>query len=62
MSAMPFVMAFPSQRREAFIKGHIRAFEFFGGVPKRLIYDNLRTAVKEGWGKDVKKKQKDFLE
>ncbi|AFV11026.1 transposase [Thermacetogenium phaeum DSM 12270] len=39
-SAMPFVMAFPSQRREAFIEGHIRAFEFFGGVPKRLIYDN----------------------
>ncbi len=60
-SAMPFVMAFPSQRREAFIGGHIKAFEFFGGVPKRLIYDNLRTAVKEGWGKDVKEEQKDFL-
>jgi transposase len=60
-SAMPFVMAFPSQRREAFIEGHISAFEFFGGVPRRLIYDNLRTAVKEGWGKGVREEQKDFL-
>ncbi len=60
-SAMPFVKAFPTQRREALIEGHISAFEFFGGVPKRLIYDNLRTAVKEGWGKDVREEQKDFL-
>jgi len=26
-------------------------FEFFGGVSRDLIYDNLKTAVKEGWGK-----------
>ncbi len=24
---------------------HIRAFAFFGGAPKRLIYDNLKTVV-----------------
>ena len=25
-------------------------FEFFGGVPKRVIFDNARIAVKEGFG------------
>jgi transposase len=48
-----FVMAFPSQNEESFLEGHIQAFQYFGGVPKRLIYDNLKTAVKEGWGRHV---------
>lgn len=30
---------------EAFLDGHVRAFAFFGGVPRRLAYDNLRSAV-----------------
>jgi len=34
------------------------AFEFFGGVPKTLIYDNLKTAVKDGWGKTAKEQDK----
>lgn len=40
-----FVMAFPFQRQEAFFEGHIRAFHFFGGVVRRIAYDNLKTAV-----------------
>jgi transposase len=40
-----FVMAFPFQKQEAFFEGHIQAFHFFGGVPRRLSYDNLKTAV-----------------
>jgi len=55
-----FVMAFPTQRYESFFEGHIQSLEFFGGVPKTLIYDNLRTAVKEGWGKHVKEQQARF--
>lgn len=42
-----FVMAFPTQRQEAFLLGHVLAFAHFGGVPHRLIYDNLKTAVQE---------------
>lgn len=57
-SGTPFVMAFPSQREEAFLEGHQRAFEFFGGVPRTAIYDNLKTAVKEGWGKTAKEQDK----
>ena len=55
-----FVMAFPTQRYESFLEGHIQAFEFFRGVPKTMIYDNVRTAVKEGWGKHVKEQQTPF--
>jgi transposase len=40
-----FVMAFPTQRQEAFFMGHVHAFAFFQGVPHTLIYDNLKTAV-----------------
>ena len=40
-----FAIAFPFQKQEAFLAGHIEAFQFFGGVPKRITYDNLKTAV-----------------
>jgi transposase len=42
-----FCMAFPFQKQEAFFEGHIQAFHFFGGVPHRITYDNLKTAVYE---------------
>ncbi len=40
-----FVMAFPFQKQEAFLEGHERGFHFLGGVPRRITYDNLKTAV-----------------
>jgi hypothetical protein len=40
-----FVMAFPAQKQEAFLAGHVHAFHFFGGVPHRIAYDNLKAAV-----------------
>lgn len=44
-SKAAFVCAFPHQRQEAFLEGQRRAFEFFGAVPHRIWYDNLKTAV-----------------
>jgi transposase len=41
-----FVMAFPSQKQECFYAGHVAAFDYFGGIPQRLSYDNLKAAVK----------------
>lgn len=35
-----FSMAFPFQKREAWLEGHRLAFIFFGGVPKEIVYDN----------------------
>lgn len=39
--------AFPAERQEMMFEGHRRAFEFFGGVPRRITYDNLTSAVKK---------------
>jgi hypothetical protein len=30
---------------ESFLQGHVRAFDWLGGVPRELVYDNLRSAV-----------------
>ncbi len=40
-----FMQAFPRECTESFLEGHKRAFEFFGGVPNRISYDNSRIAV-----------------
>ncbi len=40
-----FVMAFERECTETFWEGHVRAFEFFGGVPTRITYDNSKVAV-----------------
>lgn len=40
-----FVAAFPRQTQEFFLEGHRLAFEFFGGAPRRIVYDNLKSAV-----------------
>lgn len=38
-------VAFTSAGQEAFLEGHVRAFEALGGVPERIKYDNLKSAV-----------------
>ena len=50
----PFVMAFERECTETFWEGHVQAFEFFSGVPKRITYDNTKVAVAKilGGGKD----------
>ena len=44
-SDAPFVMAFERECTETFWEGHVQAFEFFGGVPRRISYDNTKVAV-----------------
>lgn len=45
-SRRTFVIAFPSQNQESFLYGHVLAFHHFGGIPHRISYDNLASAVK----------------
>lgn len=45
-SGAVFIQAFPRECTETFQEGHRRAFEFLGGVPVRISYDNSRIAVK----------------
>jgi hypothetical protein len=40
-----FVVAYPRETQEMVLDAHNRAFAFFGGVPKRMVYDNLKTVV-----------------
>lgn len=47
-------MTFPTQEQESFFWGHVQAFKHFGGVPHRLSYDNLGTAVKLAFEKTGK--------
>ena len=59
-SKQTFVMALPSQSQESFFLGHVRAFTFLGGVPRQLVYDNLKTAVKTVLGGHNRKEQSAF--
>jgi transposase len=44
-SGKAFHVAFATQAQEAFLEGHVLAFAYFGGVPGRIRYDNLKPAV-----------------
>ena len=44
-SGKAFHVGFATQAQEAFLEGHMLAFEYFGGVPGRIRYDNLKPAV-----------------
>ena len=37
------VQAYPAERSEAFCEGHNVGFEFFGGVPRSILYDNTQA-------------------
>jgi transposase len=55
-----FVMAFPAESTEAFLEGHNQAFAYFGGVPRTILYDNTRIAVKEITGEGDRKPTEAF--
>jgi len=44
-SGRAFHVAFATQAQEAFLEGHVLAFGYFGAVPGRVRYDNLKPAV-----------------
>jgi transposase len=49
-SGWDFVWIYERCNQIAFLDGHVRAFEQFGGVPLRIVYDNLTAAVKRRVG------------
>jgi transposase len=44
-SRMTLRVAYYSEAHEMLFDAHWRGFQFFGGIPRRAIYDNMRTAV-----------------
>lgn len=52
-SRKPFCVGYTREALEMVLDAHIRAFEYFGGLCRRGIYDNLKTVVtKVLMGKD----------
>jgi transposase len=41
-------------RMESFLRGHVQAFEAWGGLPRVLLYDNLKSAVLERQGDAIR--------
>lgn len=60
VSGAAFAMAFPRQIEEAFLEGHVRGLEFLGGVPRKILYDNLKAATVQLIGWRGRKLQPDF--
>lgn len=60
-SGAMFVQAFPKECTETFMEGHRRAFEEFGGVPRRISYDNSAIAVIEVLKGRERKLTREFL-
>jgi len=56
-----FCQAFPRECTETFQEGHVRAFNFFDGVPKRISYDNSKIAVAKIVGRRGEKPTREFL-
>ena len=44
-SGYSYAEAFLTQNQESWTTAHIRAFEYFGGTPRILVPDNLKTGV-----------------
>jgi len=55
-----FCCAFPTECTEAFLEGHRRAFDFFGGVPRRISYDNSKIAIAKITGSRTREVTREF--
>jgi hypothetical protein len=49
-----FLRFFLDARMESFLRGHVAAFTAWGGVPRVLLYDNLKSAVLERRGDAIR--------
>ena len=53
-SRMVFLRFFLDARMDSFLRGHALAFVAFAGVPRVLLYDNLKSAVVERVGDAIR--------
>ena len=49
-----FLRFFFDQKTESFLRGHVAAFAAFGGCPRVVLYDNLKSAVLERRGDAIR--------
>jgi transposase len=53
-SRQVFLRFFLGSSMPFFLRGHVEAFAFFGGAPRVLLYDNLKSAVLERDGAAIR--------
>ena len=53
-SRMIYVHFFLGAHMENFLRGHVGAFNAWGGLPRVLLYDNLKSAVLERQGQAIR--------
>jgi transposase len=49
-----FLRFYPGASMPFFVRGHVEAFVDFGGIPRVLLYDNLKSAVVERHGDAIR--------
>jgi transposase len=49
-----FARFYLDQTLESFVRGHVQGFEALGGVPRSILYDNLKSAVLERVGDHIR--------
>lgn len=49
-----FAYLYRSENTQSFVDAHIRFFEYIGGVPKCMVYDNMKVAVAKFVGRTEK--------
>lgn len=52
---------YTNQKKDVFIDSHVRYFEMMGGVPKEMVYDNMRNVVHRFIGGNEKKLNPDLI-
>jgi transposase len=57
-----FLKAYRAETSEAFCDGHVAAFDFFGGVPCSILYDNTKLAVARILGDGTRHRTRVFSE
>ena len=60
-SGKDFIRCYPCERQEAFFDGHIHAFSYYGGVFRRIVYDNLKSAVLRVLKGKSREEQEEFI-
>jgi transposase len=53
-SRQVFLRFYLGHAMAAFLRGHVEAFAFFGGAPRVMLYDNLKSAVLERMGDAIR--------
>lgn len=54
-SDAPIVFAYRRQNEESFLDAFVHVLSYFGDVPRRVIFDNGKVAVKDGFSAHAKK-------